>query len=182
MTKKQEQEVAIHEAAHAVARVVLGLKFRWIRIGVRTEKQWIKGKRYPEQVEIEERGGIYGVNGGLNRARRRHEAGLPLTPAQALRVRQQMISLYAASCAVKKLRGRFNWRGASGDLAHTQEYAEWFGDDAEAVITESIEAAWWIVDNHTGYIEAVAQALLERRTLSRQQVQEIMDTLAKKAA
>jgi hypothetical protein len=160
-TSKQLEEIAYHEAAHAVFFFKFGL-----RHGLAT----IKPDRATQTL-------------GHVKIRRPKWMGIqPGTPLeemrQRLRAEREILSLFAGRIAeARYAKRRINW-GHEGDYHTIADFAlSFISYDTdihhaflvycEKVATAYVDA-WWV------YIQAVAEALVERRTLTNREFRKVI--------
>lgn len=151
-TSKTLRATAIHEAGHAVARIVLRRKINRVSIipGDDGSLGHVQGRVLPA--------GIAEVL----------EFGTP-TPQEMAAVEDSIVSVLAAPIAERKFTGRWNLVGASGD--HEWAVGLVFRlsgstEEVNASLKELEGRANDLVETYWADIEAVAAALLERKVLS----------------
>jgi hypothetical protein len=165
------ERVAHHEAGHAVACVWLGLPFRWVSIKPKGDSQ----------------GRVSGPS-PLARLLEKHEDGDALTPREWVRVENEVVSFCAGSAAEAEYLRRNNLVSIE-NLAVLVEVGEpdrsmnvgiatrLHGDDpdvAHAWLTYLRLRAVSLVRWHWTHVEHVAEALVNRRTLSAKDVRAVI--------
>jgi len=150
--QRQREATAYHEAGHAVAFFAFKHEFKSVSI--------IPGE---------------GFNGIL------HGSGLPETlnidepsPEEEQLVREKIIISLAGPASEHRFTGCENWSGSRRDFFKASTYAPILGRRPK----EFLEPAREFVSSNWTKIEAVARSLLERQTLSAQQVQEICESVS----
>lgn len=162
---KQEQlyQIAIHEAGHAVIAVVLGQKFRNVSIKAKDDylgrvKYWTSKKNLIDTIQ------------GLSDS-------YPFLKNETIdkRVRKALQISYAGYIAEQKT-GVDNQEGATTDFAFITDTALSHAGEGEAdkLCGECLQATKQLVDKNWNHIEAVAQQLLEKKTISGKDVLKIM--------
>jgi ATP-dependent Zn protease len=159
--RRKLRRTAIHEAGHAVADV-------YLRNGLH-------------------RATIVATDNALGHVASRHlprdhrvalEVGVP-TPAQRRRIEAKATALLAGPAAERRFVGRWDWIGASSDIDDLTDLAlNMAEDDTEHGPTRWFakiqERAVGFVDEHWEEIGCVADALMDRRTLSAPAVRKLV--------
>src|SRR5437867_4487574 len=106
MTERQTRATAYHEAGHAVACVVLGLKFSWILLAsthpITRKMRPVRDRRFKDgwrRREQEFSGLTTDTGGGLLAIVRRVNEGKPIRPQDLLRVQRQIVQVCAGPAA-----------------------------------------------------------------------------------
>jgi hypothetical protein len=159
MATRQQRAAAIHESGHAVAVWALDLP-RTIRITLGAGEGEVKRRPMPLSI-------FDAV-----------EFGEPLTGRQWRRIEAELTATYAGSVAETRFRGRASHVGAgrvSGGFLPGSDYdwlAEWgiriFSTDRERLnwFGKLRQSAEDIIGRHWASVEALADILLERQSIS----------------
>jgi hypothetical protein len=147
--RRRLEETAYHEAGHAVAAIVLRRGFSHVTIEPRDDSLGhVKPNKHPESFRPD----------------------ISDDARDAPRIEREVLMLLAGIAAEKHLRGRRNYRGASQDLRMAVDVAGYLFSrrTLEKYLEYMIERAEDFISMpfHWLQVEALATALLERRTLS----------------
>ena len=159
----QLERVAYHEAGHAVSAIFLRIPFdRATIIPGKTSD----GEEYLGIVEIS------------SKFFRNFHPDISLTPRTREKIEDLIINAYAGTLAEKRYIGRHDWRGAEPDLHSTirfSHYAAGGEGDIETVFFRWLRLRTdALIDQHWNKVQNVANALLDRKTLSAMGVREVM--------
>jgi ATP-dependent Zn protease len=155
--RRKLETVAYHEAGHAVACFRLKRPFKYVTIVPDDEfhghvKTGKTPKWFQPDVEVD----------------RKTERW----------IQREILADFAARAAEHRHTGRASWRDASQDLRNASNLADYLYGSAREVrkyLSDKIKEAEAFVAEPSNWIliEAVAVALMERQTLSAQQVKEV---------
>lgn len=151
--RRRLMETAFHEAGHAAAHMVLARPFRWVTI-VPTE-------------------GTVGHLRDRKPTRRTIQAIEDGSIAAEHRMRHDIVILWAGPLAERRFRGRWDHRGAAGDYGMIADRILAMGFSGSDKCSRAFGSylRYWsenLVDREWKVIEALAEALLERSTLTAQ--------------
>jgi hypothetical protein len=159
---KEDRRLAYHEAGHAVAAFACWIPYRRVWIGERAFDGYVSD------------GQLAGANGGLAGIERRVEEGRSPTPKQADLVRRQITIAYAGPIAEMTHLGVTEMRtygGKGSDRERIERLHRLLPDEELAALQAQAQG---LVRTYWSWIEAVADALVARRSLSRAQVEQVM--------
>jgi ATP-dependent Zn protease len=149
-TAASETATAYHEAGHAVAAWLRGMKFREVSI-------------LP--------------NASANSLGHLLHAGEPrwfhpeydVSLRTVARVENHILVCFAGPAAEARLRGRHNWRGAGSDMQQAADMVSFLcgsAEEEEAYLKLVRIRARGLVEAHWVKVEAIAMALMDRRRLT----------------
>jgi hypothetical protein len=151
------QELAYHEAGHAVAQIEFKHSFKHVTI-VRTEPPLghVEPGRKPKSINL--------------------DSYLP--PRAARWIEDEILICLAGPAAEFRIKGRYNWRGARGDMDRVFELTNYLHGDNEIIGLylkymiarakgQVVSQFWW------PQIDALAKALVERQQLTSKQARKV---------
>jgi hypothetical protein len=158
--------IAAHEAAHAVARLVLGKLLGGVRIFPETKSGETVGAAPPD---------FPGASSNLASIAKicGHWAAAGPDRATARWIADEMAVLYAGPYA-QAAEDPESSRDWGNDIAKINLLAGVFGDGADAFRQRQLDRAVEIVSKHRAEIERIAEGLIERNELSGDQVRSIV--------
>lgn len=155
---KREWDTAYHEAGHAVAAISLGLSIG--RNGVTV---------VPDKIKQ-----TLGTSHVLSQLRERPD--VPVSPRTHVQIENRAVMDMAGDVAEKKFRPR-RYYGGQTDLLHASDLLSCISeanDITEARLKVAILRAQSLVGRRWREITALANALVERKTLTAKQVREVI--------